>query len=126
MRGGTVLMGGIAAIVVGLLIGAGIQQSAMDAIRRGGPGEIMDKMQGLQAASAFANLLFFGGCLTFVIGIVLIVVKSQQKTQDSHSPSDRSTLTNTNRSRENELEEENRRLREELASKKLNERDDTA
>jgi len=116
MRGGTVLIGGIAAIVIGFLIGAGIQQSAMDAMRRGGPGEIMEKMQGLQAASAFANLLFYGGGLAVVVGIVLMIVQSQQQTQNHSSFA---SSTSVDGSRENELEEENRRLRDELARRKL-------
>jgi hypothetical protein len=80
-------------------------------------------MQGLQAVSAFANLLFYGGGLAIVVGI-LMVVQSQQQTRDSALHVDKTTSNNAGRARESILEEENRRLRDELARSKLNERGD--
>jgi hypothetical protein len=74
MGGGIVLLGGIAAVIFGFLIGARVQHSVMDVMRRGAPGETMKKMQSVRPVAAVATLLFYGGGLAVVIGIVLMVV----------------------------------------------------
>jgi hypothetical protein len=105
MRGGYFVLGGIAAIGFGQVIGMSVQVSAMERLQRGGsPQELMRDFQGLTASAVFAKLIFFGGVIAAIAGVVLMIVQSSQGQKRGTS-----SLS---------LEEENRRLREELERQK--------
>lgn len=116
---------GVGCIIVSFMISLGNRQTAMDSIRRGDPLRAMNKMQSMQGSQAFAGLLFWGGAIAIAVGIGIALAQSQKAapasgsaSASSESRSDAAGLPT--RSREDVLEEENRRLREELARLKTN------
>lgn len=109
MRGGYVVLIGIASIAISVVTGLAIFLFALNA---GGARGLREHMGELAVFSAIANLLLYGGIIGVVVGIVLMVVQSQQAGRDGTSHNDR---IKTDDARNIELEAENRRMREELA-----------
>lgn len=123
MRGGIIVIIGIVSVAISICIGFFMQRVALDALDGGNPRQMMDTMmKGILFFSAIASLFFYGGIFAFVVGIVLMIVQSQQpkysngrsSVRSEHFP-DHKEPDSSRAERESALEEENRRLREELA-----------
>ncbi len=120
MRGGIVLIIGIVSVLTAFFIGMAVQQSFIETMSRG-PEAMMQNMQRIHSTSAFVNLLYYGGGLAILVGTALMVIQSMQQTRNSTSRYHAATMNASDTVHPNDLEEENRRLRDELARRERNE-----
>lgn len=104
-------------LVIGSICGGWLIQSEAASTITGsrGIGESIKKMRSLSNAATLVNIGFIVGIIVGIIGIVLIIVDSSQNSSPRPVSSDQSSTEEENRRlREEIAQEENRRLRAEV------------
>lgn len=121
MRGGWLTTLGVILAVIGYLLRSYVQNAALQLIRRQGLGIFFDRedsnlsahLSSLNSLGAIANVLLFGGAVVVLIGLVMMVIQAIQSSADKRAATDNPSFMRPDRAIS--LEDENRRLREELA-----------
>lgn len=107
MRGGRLVILGLSALAFGWMVGVGVQRTALRELKNANPRDILERFEGLTFFSGIANLTFYGGIVVSIGGFVLMIMQSRE------------SLPSPLQDRTESLEDENRRLRQELENLRL-------